>query len=685
MGQTNCKFRTITVFIALLFHGGLIWGQEKAPWTIEADLDQFEQYAGVTVANGIIGVVSSPNPFQVKDIVMAGAYDVNGRGRVSNFIRNINPLNLFVEVDGHRISSANASNHTQQLDFYRGKFSSQFNFEDKATVKVTYRALRQLPYNTLVEVTVTAHKPFLMNAGSIIDTPESLRGPQNLHTQINVTGGTLNLMTTKAKSPSEKLELAACSTLLFPEEKAKEPVIIHEQWDANRQLMRFNKALKKGESYTFSVVSALLSSAHQADPYNESERLAIYGALQGRNQLVESHEAAWKTLWEEGDIIVKGDPQLQQDLRNMLYHLYAFVREESAYSLSPMGLSGLGYNGHIFWDTDIWVFPALLVLQPQLAKSLIEYRFDRLDAAKRNAWMHGYKGAMYPWESAVTGDEETPTWALSGPFEHHISACVGIAAWNYYSVTQDTTWLEEKGWPMMEAIGEFWLSRVTEDSNGQFHIKNVVGADEWAENIDNDAWTNGAVKTHFNNLKQAAIVLGKPLNTAWSQVANNLIIERFPDGTTREHRTYDGEPVKQADVNLLAYPLNIVTEANQIRKDLEYYKLKIPDIGTPAMTKSIFALLYARLGDTEKAYEAFLDAHRPNQWGPFRVIMEAPRSYNPYFVTAAGGNLQTLLMGFGGLKITDKGLVKEAVPLPKKWKQLILKGVGPENKTYTLE
>ena len=97
-----------------------------------------------------------------------------------------------------------------------------------------------------------------------------------------------------------------------------------------------------------------------------------------------------------------------------------------------MGLSGLGYNGHVFWDAELWMYPALLVMHPELAKSMVEYRFQRLEAAKRNAFANGFKGAMFPWESAESGVEETPVWALSGPFEHHITADVAIAAWNYY-------------------------------------------------------------------------------------------------------------------------------------------------------------------------------------------------------------------------------------------------------------
>jgi trehalose/maltose hydrolase-like predicted phosphorylase len=173
-----------------------------------------------------------------------------------------------------------------------------------------------------------------------------------------------------------------------------------------------------------------------------------------------------------------------------------------------MGLSGLGYNGHVFWDTELWMYPSILVLHPEIAKSLVEYRYQRLDAAKRNAFSKGYKGAMYPWESAETGVEETPVWALSGPFEHHITACVGIAAWNYYCVTQDKQWLKEKGYPILSATADFWASRVERNGPGHYDINNVVAADEWAENVNNNAFTNAAARSNLQYATEAAKILG---------------------------------------------------------------------------------------------------------------------------------------------------------------------------------
>ena len=350
-----------------------------------------------------------------------------------------------------------------------------------------------------------------------------------------------------------------------------------------------------------------------------------------------------------------------------------------------MGLSGLGYNGHVFWDTELWMFPALLVMQPDIAKSLIEYRYQRLEAARRNAFAHGYQGAMFPWESAESGVEETPVWALSGPFEHHITACVAIAAWNYYAVTQDTSWLREKGWPLLSETADFWASRVERNGPGRYDIKNVVAADEWAENVDNNAFTNAAAKANLKFAIDAARILKMPASPDWQLVASNIPVLKFPDGTTKEHATYHGEGIKQADVNLLAYPLKEITDPQMIRKDLEYYSTRVPNQGTPAMTQAIFTLLYARLGDGDKAFHFFRDGYLPNLNPPFRVIAETKGGTNPYFATGAGGLIQSILMGFGGLEITPKGLIQIKSKLPAGWKSLTITGVGKERKTFSVK
>jgi hypothetical protein len=133
---------------------------------------------------------------------------------------------------------------------------------------------------------------------------------------------------------------------------------------------------------------------------------------------------------------------------------------------------------------------------------------------------------------------------------------------------------------------------------------------------------------------------------------------------------YKGEGIKQADVNLLSYPLHQITDTASIRKDLEYYETRIPNEGTPAMTQAIFSLLYSRLGNAEKAGTWFKDAYVPNLNPPFRVIAETKGGTNPYFATGAGGVLQAVLMGFGGLEITPNGIIQKKSTLPKGWKSV---------------
>ncbi|MEO7212835.1 glycoside hydrolase family 65 protein [Mucilaginibacter sp.] len=676
--------RKITLFTLLVSLSASVGAFAQNPWVIKADKIDPANYYGITVANGMIGIVSSPEPFKVKNVVLAGAYDLYGRGRVSNFLNSFNLLNMYLEVDGKRLDAKMVSNFKQELDMQHAAMTTTFDYADKASIKYTYYSLRQLPYTVLMDVAVTAKKPINITAASVMEAPDALKQVENYYNEIDRPHVTISLLTSTAKSPTGKLQLCASTSFLFNEEHGKEPRVIHEMWDNNMHLMKFSHQIGAGQTYSYGVTGSSITSAHHADPLNEAERLTIFALLEGKDRLIQFHNKAWDELWKS-DIQIEGDTQAQQDVHSMLYHLYSFSREGTALSPSPMGLSGLGYNGHVFWDTDLWMFPAMLVLHPEIAKSMVEYRFERLENARKNAFSHGYKGAMFPWESADSGVEETPVWALSGPFEHHITADVANAAWNYYCVTQDKEWLREKGWPVLSATADFWASRVERNGPGHYDIKNVVAADEWAENIDNNAFTNAAAQVNLKNATAAAKILGITANPDWMNVANNIPILKMDNGVTQEHAQYKGEGIKQADVNLLAYPLKTITDPAQIKKDLEYYETRVPNEGTPAMTQGVFALIYARLGNGEKAYHWFKDAYEPNLNPPFRVIAETKGGTNPYFATGAGGIIQAMLMGFGGLDITPTGIVQVKSKLPANWKSLKITGVGVSKMTYTVK
>lgn len=675
--------KPLTLLMALAMGFPLWINSQASTWEVPATTIDPTNYYGVTCANGMIGLVSSPNPMEVSAVVLNGVYDYYQRGRVSNILKGFNHLNMWMNVDGARLDRSNISHFSQTLDMKKAALVTTFDYGAKVTVKHSMMALRHLPYTAMSIIEVTAKEAVEITAASVIQAPNHLKDVRNYYSEIDRPHVKIPLLTSVAESPSGKHKVAASNSFVFNEAHGSEPQLIHEDWDYNMHLAKFRKQLAAGTTYRFSVVASTTSTAQYEDPHNEAERLTIFAALEGTNRLLSKHQQAWEELWES-DIIIEGDEQAQRDVRFAIYHLYSFARAGTAYSLSPMGLSGLGYNGHVFWDTEIWMYPPLLVLQPDIAQSLLEYRFERLEAAKQNAFAHGYQGAMYPWESAGDGSEDTPVWALTGPFQHHISGDIAWACWKYYQVTQDKEWLRSRGYPIMEAVADFWVSRVERNARGQYDIKNVIGANEWEENIDNNAYTNGMAITCLRDAVSAAKELGIPADPAWSEVADHIPILQFPDGTTRENATYNGQMIKQADVNLLAFPMKIITEEAQIRKDLAYYEQRMSPDG-PAMGFSVLATLYGRLGEAEKAHRFFVRSYQPNQVPPFGVIAETAGGTNPYFATGAGGMLQAVLFGLGGLDIGDTGISQQQTKLPTAWKSLVMKGLGVNKQSFKVE
>src|ERR1700712_5890099 len=148
-------------------------------WVIKADKIDPANYYGVTVANGMIGIVSAPEPFKVKNVVLAGAYDLYGRGRVSNFLNSFNLLNMYLEINGKRIEAKNISNFKQELDMQHAAFTTTFDYGDEASVKYTYYSLRHLPFTVLMDISIIAKKSINITAASIMEAPDALKDVQN--------------------------------------------------------------------------------------------------------------------------------------------------------------------------------------------------------------------------------------------------------------------------------------------------------------------------------------------------------------------------------------------------------------------------------------------------------------------------------------------------------------------------
>ena len=675
--KITMRIHALCFILGIILSATSIRAEEERLWQLHA-VDIQAPYAPAPMANGCIGILPQKEPFAVEHVMLNHVFDAASPHVVSRVMRGINPFCLSMKIDNKKVDTSNISDWQQTIDMRRAVHQTSFHTLEKADVSYELCALRNLPYAGLIRVTVQACKDMLLEVRSGMGIPDDYSQSLIRYREMEADGNRMYMLESDATSRFGYRRVASTSSFLFNGEQIK------PMYDEATRELFFSIQLKKGETFCFSLVGSVCSSRDFFDPYNEAERQVIYAVHEGEEALMQAHYRLWDELWQ-GDIRIEGDDDAQRIVRFALFNLYSSCRGGSRLSIPPMGLSLQGYNGHIFWDTELWMYPPMLLLNQDIARSMLDYRFDRLPAARKKALAYGYRGAMFPWESDDSGEEATPTHALTGPFEHHITADIGIACWNYYCVTRDVRWLQREGYPLLKEIADFWTSRVTRNQDGSYSIHNVTGADEYANGVTDNAFTNGAASLALKYACQAAEICGEKVPEIWREIGENIRVLQFENGVTREHSTYKGEMIKQADANLLAYPLGLITDEYRQKQDLEYYAERIDQKDGPAMSYSVYCVQYARMGEADKAYEMFRRCYEPNLRKPFGVISETPTSNNPYFMTGAGGLLQAVLNGFCGLQITDEGIVQLPSVLPSHWKRVTVTGVGSDKKTYVRE
>ena len=675
--KITMRIHALCFILGIILSATSIRAEEERLWQLHA-VDIQAPYAPAPMANGCIGILPQKEPFAVEHVMLNHVFDAASPHVVSRVMRGINPFCLSMKIDNKKVDTSNISDWQQTIDMRRAVHQTSFHTLEKADVSYELCALRNLPYAGLIRVTVQACKDMLLEVRSGMGIPDDYSQSLIRYREMEADGNRMYMLESDATSRFGYRRVASTSSFLFNGEQIK------PMYDEATRELFFSIQLKKGETFCFSLVGSVCSSRDFFDPYNEAERQVIYALHEGEEALMQAHYRLWDELWQS-DIRIEGDDDAQRIVRFALFNLYSSCRGGSRLSIPPMGLSLQGYNGHIFWDTELWMYPPMLLLNQDIARSMLDYRFDRLPAARKKALAYGYRGAMFPWESDDSGEEATPTHALTGPFEHHITADIGIACWNYYCVTRDVRWLQREGYPLLKEIVDFWTSRVTRNQDGSYSIHNVTGADEYANGVTDNAFTNGAASLALKYACLAADICGEKVPEIWRAIGENIRVLQFENGVTREHSTYKGEMIKQADANLLAYPLGVITDEYRQRQDLEYYAERIDQKDGPAMSYSVYCVQYARMGEADKAYEMFRRCYEPNLRKPFGVISETPTSNNPYFMTGAGGLLQAVLNGFCGLQITDEGIVQLPSVLPSHWKRVTVTGVGSDKKTYVRE
>ncbi len=436
--------------------------------------------------------------------------------------------------------------------------------------------------------------------------------------------------------------------------------------------------------------------------------------------ILKKHISSWAKVWQKADILIEGTANLQQNLRFNIYHMLICANEDDGFSsIGARTLSGEGYRGHIFWDTEIFLMPFYLFIFPEVARNILLYRYKRIDAAREIAKRGGYKGAQFPWESADTGEDETPDWArdidgsvikiYTHKMEYHITADIAYAVYAYYVVTADGKFMEDYGYEIMFEAARFWKSRLEFNKRKKkYEIRHVVGPDEFHVDVNNNAYTNIMAKWNlvtayrlFYKIKKSAPLIYQRLKrkidlkekevSQWRKVASQIpvnvrkdkVIEQF-DGFGKLKKVIltktdeNGIPflppklktrdvgktqlVKQADVLMFLHLLSDTFNLKTKKANYSFYSPRT--VHKSSLSPSIHSIIASECGDLNRAYNLFnvaLRADISNIYGNTKEGIHA---------ACLGGTWQAVIFGFAGVSI-NKGKLFVDPRMPRSWGKMV--------------
>lgn len=476
----------------------------------------------------------------------------------------------------------------------------------------------------------------------------------------------------------------------------------------------------KDETVTIDKLTAIVTNRDTDKPLVMSTDTLNNAVTLGYDTLYQNHSACWQHYWDMADIQIEGDDAAQVGTRFTIYHtLIAAPQHDEDVSIGAKTLSGLGYKGHVFWDTELFMLPPFTLTMPNIARNMLMYRYNRLEGARQKAREEGFAGAMFPWESTDTGLETTPKWSdplppdneririWTGDNEQHISTDIAYAILQYWQWTGDDDFLTQYGAEIVLDTAVFWASRVQE-MNDRYELHDQIGPDEYHENISNSIFVNRMVVWHL----EQALTLLDWLNTHAADKASQLIadlaidaalITKWQDIIARMyipfdeekqiHVQFDGffdmeyipvqkyEPrvggiwgflgheralqsqvIKQADVVMLMALLGDKVGSRDVL--INNWNTYYPrcDHGS-SLSPAMHAWVAARLGLIDDAYHLFEHA--------YNIDLEDNKGNVPDGIhgAASGGLWQTLVFGFCGLHLKD-GQPTIDPKLPTHWKKL---------------
>ena len=465
------------------------------------------------------------------------------------------------------------------------------------------------------------------------------------------------------------------------------------------------------------IVAVARGDERDADPGPAAAMALARGRALGWRGVLAAHEAAWGQRWRAADVVVEGDDAVQRALRFAVYHLTSAANpDDETVSVGARALTGDAYFGHVFWDTEIYLLPFYTAVWPEAARAMLTYRFRTLPAARAKAARMGFKGALYAWESADTGEETTPERVmgpdgamidiLTGQMELHISADVAYAVWQYWRATGDDEFFVAAGAEILLETARFWASRAVMEADGKRHIRHVIGPDEYHEDVDDNAFTNVMGRWNIARALEAiealrarwpdrAVTLFEKLSlsddeiTDWRDAAERIVTGLDPaTGIYEQFAGYhQREPLDLSQYADRKVPIDVVigrerTQRSQVVKQADVVALMalLPDEFPGAMAEANFrhyeprtahgsslsagmhALVAARLGDADMALRFLHHAAAAD-------LELDPNSAGGIRIAGLGGVWQAVVLGFAGLDISGE-TIGIAPRLPPEWRSV---------------
>ncbi|WP_163194558.1 glycoside hydrolase family 65 protein [Clostridium thermarum] len=462
------------------------------------------------------------------------------------------------------------------------------------------------------------------------------------------------------------------------------------------------------EVIEFTKYNVYTDSRRYENPKQRGREILEKLSLCSFEDLLKEQENYLKEFWEIADISIEGDEKLQQGIRFNLYELLQAVGKDSISNISAKGLSGEGYEGHYFWDTEIYILPFFTLCYPQLAKQLLKYRYTTLDYARKRAKELGHKkGAAYPWRTII--GEECSSYFPAGTAQYHINGDIAYSYIQYFLATGDMEFIKEFGAEVVFETARIWLE-IGHFLKGRFRIDAVTGPDEYTAIVNNNYYTNVLAKY---NLKWAAklyellkekegnllrelcerIHLSEEEIRAFDEAAKamylpydeNLKINAQDDTFLKKAvwdfkdtpkdkyplllnyhplTIYRYQVLKQADTVLAHFLVEDEADFDTIKNSYDYYeKITTHD---SSLSCAAYSIMASKIGYAEKAYEYFIETSRLDLDDTHGNTKDGVHTAN------MGGTWMAIVYGFAGLRIKEDYISLDP-KLPAMWKELVFR------------